>query len=240
LIANVHPPGTCLITKDRKRLPVGMSFAAAGGLTRSLVDGKVLDLVAGFQTNLGDHLAAAGAHAAAKLAALPEHERIRIRPDEPSGSPVFAYIRVNINGLVAARDSSAIGSLLSPCRDQGLEGIMANPAVFLDASDPATLKQQLPHAHRRHPFIRAFLPNTNHASQMSKILLAIMRCTGNATTPRVPSHLRGHVAVTCSITNPRQTVEAGEDGLLANLLWLVDDGGHCPNRMRGFWSWRPS
>lgn len=231
-IANVNPPGTCLVTEEGNRLPVGMSFAAAGGLTRSLVDGKVIDLVARFQTNLGDHLAAADTHAAAKLAALPEHERIRIRPDPPSGSPVLADLKVEINGLVAAKDSSAFGRLISPCRDQGLEGIMANPAVFLDASDPATLKQELPHVHLSYPFVRAFIPDSNHASQMSRILLSIMHGTGCAKGTRVPSHLRGHVAVTCSIANMGQNVDATEDSLFANLLWLVD-GGHCPSSLNG-------
>ena len=226
-IANLPPPGACLITPGGDRLPVGMSFATVGGLTDSLVSEKVLDPIANVQNNFGDHLAADTAYIAANLAALPEHERIRIRPAKPTGAPELANLKVDVKGLMTATDSSPFMRLLAPCRYDGTGELVSHPAVFLDAGSPVDLEKQLLRAHRRHPFVRAVLSDGSGSECVQNILLSVVRGTSLTVGLADSIHIRGHVAASCTIAKLAQSVDAGEGCLLGNLLWLVDGDG-CP------------
>ena len=176
-LANLHPPGTCLVTEQGECLAVGTSFAAIGGLTDSLVREKALDPIARIQNNLGEHLAADAAHAAAKLAAIPPQERLRIRPPPPDYTPALTKVHTALNGFSAARDSAAFGLLIAPCRDQGASELVTTPAVFLDACSAAGLEKQLAQAHRRHPYVRAVLADGPGSERLESILLSVLRGT---------------------------------------------------------------
>lgn len=221
-IANLSAPGAGLVTRGGNLLPVGMNFAAVGGLTRSLIGGRVLDPIADIQCNLVDHLAAASAHSAAKLAALPEHERIKIRPAEPNDTPELKNVEGALNGLSLARDSSAFERLLAPCRDRNADELVSNPAVFLDACVPADFMKQLEGAHLRYPYIRATLSDGSGMDRVESLLLSVMRGTSPPSGLTGPTHIRGHVAASCSIDKLARSVEAGEESLLGSVLWLID------------------
>ncbi len=227
-LTNLYPPGTCLITAEGNRLLVGMSFAAVGGFTESLVSEKVLDPIARTQNNLGDHLAADAAHEANKLAALPPCERDRIRPAEPTNTPELANLRTAIRGVMDPRDDSCFASLLGADRSQGVNEFVSKPAVFLDANSPGDLMKQLAQAHLRHPFVRAVLADGCGTEQLEKVLLSLIRGTSLPTGVTGPNHIRGHVAAACTPARLAQAVEAGEGSLLCNLLCLVDDGCGLP------------
>jgi hypothetical protein len=231
-LANLYPPGSCLIAPDGNRLPVGMSFASVGGLTDSLVSEKVLDPIASIQNNLGDHLAAAAAHNAAKLAAMPPQDRLRNRPSVPANSSALANLDLARNGMLLERDSSAFRQLLAPCRDRGLGELVTTPTVFLNAVSPAGLERQLSQAHRRHPYIRAVLAD-GPGARLESMLLSVVRGTGLSAKTSGPVHIRGHLAASCTTAKLAQAIEAGEERLLAKLLWLVDGKGSAMSSEQG-------
>ena len=233
-LANLHPPGTCLVTSEGNRLQVGMSFMTAGGLTSSLVSDKVLGPIGINQNNVGDHLAADAAYSAAKLAALAPQERVRVRPQVPEDCSPVGKLRVDLdtNGISPVRDSSPFQRLLGPSRHQGLGELAATPAVFLSADSVAGLEKQLPQSHRRRPFIRAVLADDPGAERLERLLLSVVRGTSLPVGDTGPVHIRGHVAVSCTVAKLARSIGAGDEGLLGNLLWLVDGNG-CPLSLEG-------
>ena len=233
-LANLHSPGTCLITPEGNRLQVGLSFVAAGGVTNSLMSEKVLDPIAIIQNNLGDHLAADAAHSVAKLAAMAPHEHVRVRPKAPEDCSSVGRLRMDLdpNGISPVRDSSPFLRLLGPSRHQELGELAATPAVFLSADSVAGLEKQLPQSHRRYPFIRAVLADGPGAERLESLLASVIRGTSLSAGVTVPSHVRGHMAVSCTAAKLARSIEAGDESLLANLLWLVDGDG-CPLSLEG-------
>jgi hypothetical protein len=233
-LANLHPPGTCLITPDGNRLQIGMNFVIAGGLTSSLVGERVLDPIAIIQNNVGDHLAADAACSAAKLAAMAPNEHARARPKAPEDCSSIGKLRMDLdpNGISPARDSSPFLRLLGPSRQQGLGELAATPAVFLSADSVTGWEKQLPQSHRRYPFIRAVLADSAGAERLEGVLLSVLRGTCLPTGVTGPVHIRGHVAASCTAAKMARSIEAGDNSLLANLLWLVD-GDDCPLSLEG-------
>lgn len=223
-LANLHPPGTCLITPDRKRLPVGMSFAAVGGLTDALIGEKVVRPITQIQNNLSDHVAANEAHDAAKVAATPPPERLRIRPSPPQGETALRDLEVKINGLVAAADSSDFLRLLDPRPNKGIEEILLKPSVFLSAGSSAELKNQLTRVHRNHPYVRVVLTEGSDLKPMERLLYSLVRGTSFPGPVGAPVHIQGHVALSCSPGTLATSVTSGVEGLLDHLLWLSDGG----------------
>jgi hypothetical protein len=228
-LANLSAPGTCLVTSEGNRLQVGMSFMTAGGLTSSLVSEKVLDPIGIIQNNLGDHLAADAAHSAAKLAAMAPQEQARARPKAPEDCSSVEKLRMDLdpNGISPARDSSPFQCLLGPSRHQELGELAATPAVFLSADSVAGLEKQLPQSHRRYPFIRAVLADGPGAERLECMLRSVVRGASLPTGVTGPTHIRGHVAVSCTAAKLARSIEAGDESLLGNLLWLLDGNG-CP------------
>jgi hypothetical protein len=226
-LANLHPPGTCLITPDGNRLQVGLSFVSAGGLTNSLVNEKVLDQIATIQNNLADHLAAEAAHSAATIAAIAPHERARVRPKAPEESSIMERLGLVMDfaGASPGHDSSPLRCLLGPSQQQGLGSITTKPAVFLSADSAEGLKRQLPQSHRRYPFVRAALTSGPGMERLQNQLLFVARGTSLQNETTGPVHVRGHIAASCSPLVLAQSVAQGEETLLANMIWLVDGFG---------------
>lgn len=224
-LANLHPPGSGLVTSEGNLLPVGMSFMTAGGLTNSLVGEQVLDPISSIQNNVADHLAADAAHSAATLAAMPPPERLQSRPQSPDDlSSAVGEIRMelDLNGISPARDSSPFQRLLGPSRHQGLGELAATPAVFLSADSPEGLGKQLSQAHRRYPYVRAVLADGPDSQGLERLLLAVVRGTSLPAGATGPIHVRGHVAASCAVGKLARLAMAGEETLAANLMWLVD------------------
>jgi hypothetical protein len=228
-LANLSPPGSCLITPEGAHLPVGLSFMTAGGLTNSLVCEKVLNPIAMIQNNLGDHLAEDAALSARKLAAMSPQEHARTRPEAPQNCSSIGQLRMELdpNGISApVRDSSPFRRLLGPSSHLDLGELAATPAVFLSGDSVAGLAKQLSHSHRRYPFVRAVLTDGGGMEGLEPLLLSVMRGTGLQSGVTTPVYVRGHVAASCSADKLTQSKETGQESLLANLLWLVDgDGG---------------
>jgi hypothetical protein len=108
-IANLHPPGTCLIISDGKRLQVGMSFVTSGGLTSSLVSETVLDPIAIIQNNVVDHLSADAKRSARLDASWTPDERIRARPKTPVDQSSIGTLEMELdpNSISQSRGSLA-------------------------------------------------------------------------------------------------------------------------------------
>jgi hypothetical protein len=230
-LANLYPPGTCLITPEGNRLPVGMSFVTAGGLTNSLVGEKVLDPIAIIQNNLGDHLAADAAHAAATLAAIPPLECLRVRPPPPP-EKLSSIGKLNMtldpNGFSALSDNSSFQILLGPSRHQGLGELAATPAIFLSTDSPVGFEKKLSQSHRRRPYVRAVWANGPGAEGLEKLLLSVVRGTSLPTGATGPVFIRGYVAASCTVAKLVQSAGAGEETLAANVMWFVDGGSMPP------------
>lgn len=227
-LANLSPPGSCLVTPEGAQLPVGLSFMTAGGLTNSLVGEKVLNPISMIQNNLSDHLSEDAAHSTRKLAAISPQEHARARPEAPQNCSSMGQLRMELdpNGISApVRDSSPFRRLLAPSRHLELGELEATPAVFLNGDSVAALEKQLTHSHRRCPFIRATLTDGRGAERPERLLLSVMRGTGLPSGVTTPVYVRGHVAASCSTDKLTRSTETGEESLLANLLWLVDGDG---------------
>ncbi len=223
-LANSYPPGACLVSDDGSRLTVGVSFASIGGLTNSLIADKVIAPLACLQNNLVDHIAADATHSDATRAAMSPSELCRHRPPTPSeNSSGLAKLDLELNGFSSEGDSSVFRCLLAPCRSQG--ELKTTPAVFLNAGTAAELAKQLSRAHCRYPFVRAELPDGPGTERLESALLSVVQGTSIADGAAGSVHIRGHVAVSCKAARLARSVGDGDEGLLANLLWLVDGKG---------------
>ncbi len=223
-IVNLLPPGAGLVSGTGARLAVGVNFLAAGGLTRSLVDERALDPIATLQANLADHLAVAERYEEGLIASMTEDLKRRTRPAPPTGMPKLLSLRDDIEGNSAPIGDWAFHDLLSPCCDRGLESITASPAIFVESSELADLEQKLRSGHLNRPYVRVTLVDADSTTGLSQRVLALMRGTGRVDRSGVPTVIRGRVAASCSMSNLKLGMLHGEDGLISNLLWLVDGG----------------
>ncbi len=223
-LANLYPPGSCLITPDGNRLDVGLSFVSAGGLTNSLISEKVLNPIATVQNNLGKHLAAHAADSAAKLASTSPNVQETERPMSFEASSAVVGIQNDMDWMMnpRPRDSSPFRRLLGPCQSQGLGNIANAPAVFLNADSAEGLQRELAQAHRHYPYVRAALTAERGMERLKSQLQSVVCGTSLPNGVAGPVHVRGHVAASCAPGLLAQSVAPGEDTLLAQMIWLVD------------------
>ena len=222
-LANIHRPGSGLVTEQGERLAVGTSLLISGSHSSSLVGEKIISGLGTHQNNFIAHLRDWTLSADMELA-----KPLNIRNFNPvamleEGTSSSLFDLHNNSRTPGFADSYFYEDLILPPRRHGKRDLHTRPLVYITAGKPAELARSLEHSHLGHPFIHVGIHDPATCSRFDEVCAAVM--DGTLTVGSLSETVQGFVIATDRSNTLAEVVRAGDGkgaGWLMRTLWLTD------------------
>lgn len=220
-IANLSPPGSCLVDNDKgTSIPVGMNVLVNGALSCSLVKDRVLAVIESQQNNLYRHIHLQMVRAKKRENRISETTVFLGKEEEKEAPTLLDRLKkgAHFNEL---EFEAQLRSLLQPPAYPGADEITDTPVVFAGIGSVEGLTAAMSCANRGRLFIHTTLSEKDGATLLAQACSELV--SGCPKRKTLGASVRGEV-ITTDPTGSLDVLLAKGAGhvWLERLLWLSD------------------
>jgi hypothetical protein len=220
-IANLSPPGSCLVDSDEStRIPVGMNVLVNGALSCGIVKDRVLAVIESQQNNLYRHIRLQMVRAKKRESRISETSAFLGKEEEREAPTLLDRLKKGAH-FNEVEFEAQLRSILHPPSNPGVDEITDTPVVFAGIGSVEGLTAAMSCAHRGRLFIHTTLSGKNGATLFAQACGELV--SGCPKSKKLGVSVRGEVIA----TDPTGSLDvllakgAGRD-YLERLLWLSD------------------
>jgi hypothetical protein len=220
-IANLSPPGSCLVDSDEgTRIPVGMNVLVNGALSCGIVKDRVLAVIESQQNNLYRHIRLQMFRAKKRESRISETSAFLGKEEEREAPTLLDQLKKGAH-FNEIEFEAQLRSILHPPSNPGVDEITDTPVIFAGIGSVEGLTAAMSCAHRGRLFIHTTLSGKNGATLLAQACGELV--SGCPKSKKLGVSVRGEVIAT-DPTGPLDVLlakGAGRD-YLERLLWLSD------------------
>ena len=229
-LANIHRPGSGLVTEDGERLPVGTNLLVSGPLSAGLISERVLSGLAERQNNFVAHLRDWTRSAEIEMTKIPNMRKfdpVAILEEGSSSALLSMHSEARIPVTL---DPYVCDTLIRPPKKHGKRDLHNRPLVYITANKPTELTKHLEFSHLGHPLIHVGIHDAAACSRFDECCTAVM--DGTLTVGTLSETVRGFVIATDPFETLANIIRASDGkgaSWLMRTLWLTDStaGPEC-------------
>jgi hypothetical protein len=220
-LANIAPPGSCLIDQNfGTTISVGMNTLVSGGLSCGLIDDRVLKVLQELQGNLFAHIKQQVERRKKRGSRVSETSMFLGKIEESVLPTVLDQLGKN-NHFNEQHFKQELRALLLPPANAGVSEITDSPVVYAGIGSVEALKNITNFAHRGR-----ILAHINLSAKGAAALLAEVGeelASGCSKSKQLATMVRGEVIATdpAGLLETLVRKDAGH-GWVERMLWLVD------------------